>query len=106
MTNVNGASGSRYDLAVPLSGYVEPRGDHWVAFNHQLGITTYGDTRDVAEERLWKALDLVIVRIARRGPDALRARFASAGVPVLLEPVDEAHRKTFERLEQRELVLA
>ena len=89
----NNGTGGKYDLTIRFSGYVEPRGDRFFAFNHELGITAYGASSDEAETRLNRAVDLAVKRLAMRGPAAMRTRFANIGVPLILEPTGEPRRR-------------
>lgn len=76
--------GKTYRLEVHVTGSIESRGDHWAAFNNEFGITAYGGTSDEAEDRLNRSLKMMLDRLVMRGPDAVRTRLESLGLPYLM----------------------
>jgi len=105
MNDGNGTNGTKPEYIIELryTGWTEPRDGHFAAHCRELGFTTYGNTADVATDRMRLAVERLIARLGLRGKDATMARFTELGAWSRI--IDSTvTRQPFERIAREDLV--
>lgn len=98
----------RMVLTLTLTGRVEQSGDYWAARAIEFGITSYGKSEDEAQDRLHKAVDVLLSHLLRKGADTTRERLNRLSVEHLLieEGIEPQSRTVRMPIVRRELVPA
>lgn len=102
--NGNGRTGPVFRVEFEWTAVSEFDGDHWVTYNSEFRMTTYGKTREESESAMGKSIGLMMDRLARRGPAAVDARLNALGIPHVMNSADEKQVHRYTVTERKEIV--